>query len=44
MKLFEVHTEENEKHININFGIHFVNQLKDFGTEKGEAFVLWRDD
>lgn len=24
--------------------IQYVKQLKDFGTEKGEAFVLWRDD
>lgn len=24
MKLFEIHTEENEKDININFGIHEV--------------------
>ena len=24
--------------------IQFVNQLKDSSTEKGEAFVLWKDD
>ena len=24
--------------------IKYVKQLKDSGTEKGEAFVLWSDD
>lgn len=24
--------------------IQYVKQLKDFGTAKGEAFILWRDD
>ena len=44
LKDWDIDKIDTPKNLSKEDAIRYVKQLKDSGTEKGEAFVLWSDD